>query len=207
MLAAACDSCAKLQARHDMIRAAFEHTFAIAFQASRARTAFVRELALEGIFIDHAAIAPAGSVFVVRSERSNSTEANVMRSEPDNGRSKTAAATILGRVLSKKRGVPAERARGILELGTSDVDKKRSLRPVAKQQKGSITGDEMADLESYVQMRTNAHHGSMQPVTGSGSRPRTILVFTSAIVSRGSLNRKIGSVKYDRTNTNRRDRP
>jgi hypothetical protein len=66
--------------------------------------------------------------------------------------SKKTSATILSRALELKSGnVPPDGARFILSLGIREVDKERMLELLAKQQRGKITGEELEELESYVQ--------------------------------------------------------
>jgi hypothetical protein len=62
------------------------------------------------------------------------------------------SAAILSRALQLKGGnVPPDGARFILDLGIGERDKKRMLKLLAKQQRGRISAQEKADLESYIQ--------------------------------------------------------
>jgi hypothetical protein len=62
------------------------------------------------------------------------------------------SAAILSRALQLKGGnVPPDGARFILDLGIGEWDKKRMLKLLAKQQRGRISAQEKADLESYIQ--------------------------------------------------------
>ena len=62
------------------------------------------------------------------------------------------SAAILSRALQSKGGnVPPDGARFILDLGIGEWDKKRMLKLLAKQQRGRISAQEKADLESYIQ--------------------------------------------------------
>jgi hypothetical protein len=68
------------------------------------------------------------------------------------GAAKNTGATVLSRALEVKDGmVPPEGARFILGLGIREEDKKRTLKLLAKQQKGQITAAERDELESYIQ--------------------------------------------------------
>ena len=66
--------------------------------------------------------------------------------------SKKTSATILSRALELKNGdVPPAGARFILGLSIRHEDKERMLELLAKQQRSTITDEEMEELESYVQ--------------------------------------------------------
>jgi hypothetical protein len=71
---------------------------------------------------------------------------------PKLGPSKPHGATVLSRALQTKGGeLPPEGASFILNLGIRDVDKRRLLKLLAKNQKGPITAEESEELESYVE--------------------------------------------------------
>jgi hypothetical protein len=79
-----------------------------------------------------------------------SSDANT--TAPNLGALPMTSAAILSRALQLKGGnVPPDGARFILDLGIGERDKKRMLKLLAKQQRGRISAQEKADLESYIQ--------------------------------------------------------